>query len=125
MMLLPSAWLLYLLLQSGLLRITKDLPKLMVFDVPREHKLDGFIARNAGQNETTEDVIEKVFNDPSMLCGHGKHVIKADAEEFISSVKPREEDLAMCHQDWRENIQVLYTKVNNSEGYGAALSGCH
>ncbi|KAH0148223.1 hypothetical protein KCU67_g11533, partial [Aureobasidium melanogenum] len=99
----------------GASTITRDLPKLMVFDVPREHKLNGFIARNAGQNETTEDVIEKVFNDPSMLCGHGKHVIKADAEEFISSVKPREEDRAMCHQDWRENIQVLYTKVNNPE----------
>ncbi|KAG9514153.1 hypothetical protein KCU93_g9846, partial [Aureobasidium melanogenum] len=99
----------------GASTITRDLPKLMVFDVPRGHKLDGFIARNAGQNETTEDVIEKVFNDPSMLCGHGKHVIKADAEEFISSVKPREEDRAMCHQDWRENIQVLYTKVNNLE----------
>lgn len=81
----------------GASTITRDLPKLIVLNVPREHKLDGFIARNAGQNETTKDVIEKVFNDPSMLYRHGKHVIKADAKEFISSIKPREEDRVMCH----------------------------
>ncbi|KAH0363260.1 hypothetical protein KCU65_g7532, partial [Aureobasidium melanogenum] len=71
---------------------------------------------HAGPDEAAEDVFEQVFNYPSMLSGHGKHVIKADAEEFISSVKPREKDRAMCPQDWRENIQVLCTKVDSPDG---------
>ncbi|THW20550.1 hypothetical protein D6D25_06917, partial [Aureobasidium pullulans] len=71
---------------AGASTITKTLPKLMVLDVPREHKLDGTMGENAGPYDTAEDVIERVFNDKSMMGGHGKHVIKSDPEEFISNV---------------------------------------
>ena len=109
----------------GASTITKDLPKLMVFDIPRKHSLDGWEGENTSQNETTEGVTERVFNDQAMLGGHGKHVIKADAEEFISSVKPREEEKALCHQDWRENIQVLYTKVDDPKGISILVCDRH
>ncbi|THW13632.1 hypothetical protein D6D19_08133 [Aureobasidium pullulans] len=61
---------------AGASTITKTLLKLMVLDVPREHKLDGTMGENAGPYDTAEDVIERVFNDKSMMGGHGKHVIK-------------------------------------------------
>ena len=58
----------------------------MILDVPQDHKLDGTMGENAGPYDTAEDVIERVFNDKSMMGGHGKHVIKPDPEEFISNV---------------------------------------
>lgn len=102
---------------AGASTITKTLPKLMVLDVPREHKLDGTMGENAGPYDTAEDVIERVFNDKSMMGGHGKHVIKPDPEEFISNVEPQkeEEKEIMCTRDLA-NLQPLYTKVNKPEG---------
>lgn len=59
----------------------------MVLDVPREHKLDGTIGENASPYDTAEDVTKRVFNDKSMMGGHGKHVVKPDPKEFISNVE--------------------------------------
>lgn len=80
----------------GASTITKDLSKLMAHDIPWKHKLDSLKGENADPREATEDITEKVFNDQSMLGRHGKQVIKADAEKFISNVKPREEERALC-----------------------------
>ena len=102
---------------AGASTITKTLPKLMVLDVPREHKLDGTMGENAGPYDTAKDVIERVFNAKSMMGGHGKHVVKPDPEEFISNVETRnkEEKEIMCTRDLA-NLQPLYTKVNKPEG---------
>ncbi|CAD0093585.1 unnamed protein product [Aureobasidium mustum] len=86
----------------GASTITKELPKLMVFDVPRDQKLDGTMGRNTKPGMSAEMAFETVFNDESLLGGHGKRVIRPDAEEFIN---------------WRDNMQVLYTKVDDPEGY--------
>lgn len=79
----------------------------MVFDVPRDQKLDGTMGQNTRPGMSVEVALENVFNDESLLGGHSKRVIRSDAEEFTSSVKPREEEKAMCHLDWRDNMQVL------------------
>ncbi|CAD0083865.1 unnamed protein product, partial [Aureobasidium vineae] len=34
----------------GASTFTRELPKLMIFDVPRKHKLDGWVCENAGPN---------------------------------------------------------------------------